>query len=374
MQGILWASGLPAMQSDEACEMNSFDFLSKKGFCIFLFFLLCGFAFSQSISIANTLGGNTDNTESKDFFRFDESMNKDEISIGDRLQLDMQSESLDSRIRMDFVTDFSDSGGAFKIRGYLNYHPLAFLNLIAGNAFFSRWVIPASYLAANDDYPCHGKLTDTNGAGIVLQAGNITGSASIQGESELNLNLGLLYDVKNLLNIGFTFQDVTRESFSFSGYAGFSGVQNLVLNAGYSYNYMGSYVQSAQHVIQGSCGYNFRSIGLAFYAEELFALTNKRGNGSGERYFDTGCPNYTALRFVKKFGEDTTMTVRLSSNHELKSAKQNETGTQLQVYPYIEQKTTCGTIRAGLRILFSDSEGFDGLSIPFSWYYRIISK
>ena len=111
--------------------------------------VLAGGAFAQSISLTNTFGGDTDNIGSNGEFI---SINKDGTkettsSIGDRIQLDVSSEKVDARVRLDlaaptFKFNDSDSGKidgkntTVRLRGYVDYKPWTWLHLNAGNYFF----------------------------------------------------------------------------------------------------------------------------------------------------------------------------------------------------------------------------------------------
>ena len=86
-------------------------------------------SFAQSVSLTNTFGGDKNNTKANDFLVFDKDFNKPTVSVGDRIQLDVASEKIDSRIRFD-ITD------KLALTGYVNFRPVEWLNFIGGNKFF----------------------------------------------------------------------------------------------------------------------------------------------------------------------------------------------------------------------------------------------
>lgn len=181
---------------------------------------------AQSILLTNIFGGDAD-TAGKDVISFDKDWNKKEMSFGDRVQFDLSSEKVDSRIRLDLATTALDGkNSTLRLRGYFAYKPWEFLNIIAGNNFFSKYAVSPAQLLAVDDYVNHGKLCDDNGLGVLFNFADLTAAASIAAEGRLNLNLGATYKIKDIASFGVTVQVVTTEALSFGLYAGLLAVDN----------------------------------------------------------------------------------------------------------------------------------------------------
>ena len=317
--------------------------------------VLAGGAFAQSISLTNTFGGDTDNIGSNGEFI---SINKDGTkettsSIGDRIQLDVSSEKVDARIRLDlaaptFAFNSSDSetingkNTTVRLRGYVDYKPWTWLHLNAGNYFFSKYGLKGAYLPVVDDYRQSGKLTGNSGAS---------------------------YNIADFLDLSVVAQDVTEKTRIIAGYVGFTGVENLVANAGYIYNdSTGNYLSSSQHAVTASVGYNFKDIGFAVYAEGSFGLNNVKGGGTEIKYAKDGVPVHAGLLVTYIPVKDVTLNVRALLN-----TKPVDNGTNWSIYPFADFGTTVGTIRVGARVKFTE-DGYNGVEIPISWKYKFKIK
>lgn len=317
-------------------------------------------SFALSVSLTNTFGSDKNNTKANDFLVFDKDFNKPTVSVGDRIQLDVASEKIDSRIRFD-ITD------KLAITGYVNFRPVEWLNFIGGNKFFSNWGIPAAYLAASDDTVNHGKLADNDGFGVVFDFAGFKFSTSFAAESRLNLNFGTSYALKNVMNIGFTAQNVTEDSRSFGFFAGLDCVKNLKLNVGYVYNYNNSdYLPATQNAIQLSTAYKIEDIGLSLAADVQLGLNNKKGDGSETSYEQEEIPYYAAVVTSYRISKDLTLSLKGIVKHGLNS----ENDTNYMLYSYADYNTSVGSFRLGVRPEFN-TEGFKSLSIPFCWKYKI---
>ena len=337
--------------------------------------LTVSFTSAQSISLTNTFGGNGDNVGTTDFLKFDKDGNKKDAVVGDRVQLDLASEHIDSRVRINFV---GDNNWAPKGQAYANFRPVNGLNFIGGNKFFWKWTTPGAYLAATDDYLNHGKLVDDNGAGILYKFSNddfgITVASAVGQKSRLDLNFGAQFDLNKIVSIGVTAQDVTEKTITVGGYAAVQAVKNLILNFGYTYNTSdASYVAATQHLAQASVGYTFSDIGLALYADIAAGLNNKVFNSSADDFveLDSGIPLWSALRAVYKLNDNFDLNGWVHLNHKL-AAK--DSSTEVIVYPYFDYKTSYGTFRSGVRVYFNDTDGYNGFNIPFSWQYKLAAK
>ena len=344
--------------------------------------VLAGGAFAQSISLTNTFGGDTDNIGSNGEFI---SINKDGTkettsSIGDRIQLDVSSEKVDVRVRLDlaaptFKFNDSDSGKidgkntTVRLRGYVDYKPWTWLHLNAGNYFFSKYGLKGAYLPVVDDYRQSGKLTGNSGASVIVDVAGLKVAANVAAVARLNLNFGASYNIADFLDLSVVAQDVTEKTRIIAGYVGFTGVENLVANAGYIYNdSTGNYLSSSQHAVTAAVGYNFKDIGFAVYAEGSFGLNNVKGGGTETKYAKDGVPVHAGLLVTYIPVKDVTLNVRALLN-----TKPVDKGTTWSIYPFADFGTTVGTIRVGARVKFTE-DGYNGVEIPISWKYKFKIK
>ena len=275
----------------------------------------------QKVSVTNILGGNTDNTGAKDFVQFDKDWNKQDMNIGDRVQLDVSSDHIDARVRTDFAISTIDGKNAStRLRAYATVKPTEWLSITGGNSFFTKYAIAPAYLAASDDYVNHGKLTDENGAGLILNFAGVKLASSIgaaaRADKKVDLNFGASYQVDDVVSLGFTAQDVTEDARSFSAYAGLLAVEGLGLNAGYTYNYNNtSYLGSTQNALQISTSYTIEDAGLSLYADYMMGFNNVLGDGSGAKYEKDGMPIYAALRGNYKATENLDVNCQASLSY-----------------------------------------------------------
>ncbi len=333
---------------------------------------------AQSISLTNTFGGNSDNVGTSDFLKFDDDSDKPDVVVGDRIQLDLASNKIDSRVRLNIKGDTNFSNA---IQGYVNFRPVQPVNLIGGNKFFWKWSTAGAYLAAIDDILNHGKLADDNGGGLVINIApadsklSFTAAGAVGAQSRLDLNFGAQFAVKDLFTIGATAQDVTTSAYSLGGYFALNAVKNLLLNIGYTYNLTdGSYIQGTQHVAQVSVGYTIEQIGLSLYADLLTGFNNNSNyDEDTEEYndLDSGFPLYGAFRANYKLNETIDLNGSVKVNHVL---AEDDNVTTVTVYPYFDYKTKYGTFRSGVRVFFDDDTGYKGLNVPFSWQVKLPLK
>ncbi len=330
---------------------------------------------AQSISLTNTFGGNSDNVGTGDFLKFDEDGNKGDALIGDRIQLDVTSENIDSRIRLNLV---GENNWATKTQAYVNFRPVTGLNFIGGNKFFWKWTTPGAYLAATDDYLTHGKLADDNGAGIVYNydsdAFSLTLVSAVGQTSKLDLNFGAQLAIKNVVTIGATAQDVSEKTRTIGAYAALQSVKNLILNFGYTYNNSdASYIAKTQHLIQASAGYTFTEVGLSLYADAALGLNNKAFDPASDDFaeLDDGIPVWGAIRANYALNEKVALNGWVHLNHILNAT---DSRTDITFYPYFDYKSSVGTFRSGVRVFFDDKDGYKGFNIPISWQYKIAAK
>ncbi len=322
---------------------------------------------AQSFSITNIFGADSDSAASSDFLIFDKDWNKQAINLGNRSQLDFSSEKVDSRIRFDFAnTNLNGKDATTRIRGYVNVKPFEFLNFVAGNNFFSKFQIPSAYLQASDDVINHGKLTDDNGYGFIFSMAGVKLAASLGAQADVDLNLGASYLIKDIADFGFTAQDLTEDSRSFSVYAGLGSVKNLKLGLGYTYNYNNSsYLASTQNAIQFSTAYAFEQAPLTLALDYEMGFNNVLGDGSGAVYSKDLLPVYGAVRTNFKASDSISLALFAA----VKTTPLASSDMAMTVYPYLDFKTACGTVRTGARVQFTE-DNFASFSIPLTWTYK----
>lgn len=327
---------------------------------------------AQSITLTNIFGGDADNLYSKDFITLtkdDDGLNKENVNISDRLQLDFKGDKILGRVRLEGkINGLDGKNSELRLRGFVGFNPWEFLTIAGGNSFFTKYSLSAAYLAASDDQESHGNLLDTNGAGVIFNIAGLKIAGGVAAESRLNLNLAASYDIKDVVSLGFTFQDVTTEAFSFAGYAGLNAVEDLILNVGYIYNHEGGYLASAEQAVQFSAGYTFKDIGLTLLGDFQTGLSKKSAKDKDGVYTEYDrVPLYTKV--VAGISPLDNLDVSLAFT--LTDGGTGAVGYSF--YPYIDYDTGLGTIRTGARFNFGDSD-FTGIDIPLSWTYKFKIK
>lgn len=331
---------------------------------------------AQSITLTNIFGGDADNLYSSDFITLtkddDGKLNKGNVNVADRLQLDFKGDKILGRVRLEGKTGtVNGKNSELRVRGFVGFNPWEFLTIAGGNSFFTKYSLSAAYLAASDDQESHGNLLDNDGAGVIFNIAGLKIAGGVAAESRLNLNLAASYDIKDVVSLGFTFQDVTTEAFSFAGYAGLSAVENLILNVGYIYNHEGGYLASAEQAVQVSTGYTFKNIGLTLLGDFQTGLSKKSAKDKEGGYTEYDrVPLYTKV--VAGISPLDNLDVSLAFT--LKDINSDgESVVDYSFYPYIDYDTGLGTIRTGARFNFKDSD-FSGIDIPLSWTYKFKIK
>lgn len=332
---------------------------------------------AQSITLTNIFGGDADNLYSKDFITLtkdDDGLNKENVNISDRLQLDFKGDKILGRVRLEGkINGLDGKNSELRLRGFVGFNPWEFLTIAGGNKFFTKYSLSAAYLAASDDQESHGNLLDTNGAGVIFNIAGLKIAGGVAAESRLNLNFAASYDIKDVVSLGFTFQDVTTEAFSFAGYAGLSAVENLILNVGYIYNHEGGYLASAEQAVQVSAGYTFKDIGLTLLGDFQTGLSKKSAKDKDGVYTEYDrVPLYTkVVAGISPLDNlDVSLACTLSNAYD---DKVKADVVEYSFYPYIDYDTGLGTIRTGARFNFADSD-FSGIDIPLSWTYKFKIK
>ena len=328
---------------------------------------------AQSITLTNIFGGDADNLYSSDFITLtkdnDGKLNKGNVNVADRLQLDFKGDKILGRVRLEGKTGtVNGKNSELRVRGFVGFNPWEFLTIAGGNSFFTKYSLSAAYLAASDDQESHGNLLDTNGAGVIFNFAGLKIAGGVAAESRLNLNLAASYDIKDVVSLGFTFQDVTTEAFSFAGYAGLNAVENLILNVGYIYNHEGGYLASAEQAVQVSAGYTFKDIGFTLLGDLQLGLTKNGAKDKDGKYAEYDrAPLYTKV--VAGISPLDNLDVSLA----FKLTDGGTGAVGYSFYPYIDYDTGLGTIRTGTRFNFADSD-FSGIDIPLSWTYKFKIK
>lgn len=333
---------------------------------------------AQSITLTNIFGGDADNLYSSDFITLekddDGNLNKGNVNVADRLQLDFKGDKILGRVRLEGKTGtVNGKNSELRVRGFVGFNPWEFLTIAGGNSFFTKYSLSAAYLAASDDQESHGNLLDTNGAGVIFNIAGLKIAGGVAAESRLNLNFAASYDIKDVVSLGFTFQDVTTEAFSFAGYAGLNAVEDLILNVGYIYNHEGGYLASAEQAVQFSAGYTFKDIGLTLLGDLQTGLSKKSAKDKEGGYTEYDrVPLYTkVIAGISPLDNlDVSLAFTLSNAYD---DKVKADVVAYSFYPYIDYDTGLGTIRTGARFNFKDSD-FSGIDIPLSWTYKFKIK
>lgn len=336
---------------------------------------------AQSITLTNIFGGDSDNLYSDDFIKLkkddDGKLNKANVNVADRLQLDFKGDKILGRVRLEgktnvvngkLATNFSTDNSDIRIRGFVGFNPWEFLTIAGGNSFFTKYSLSAAYLAASDDQESHGNLLDTNGAGVIFNIAGLKIAGGVAAESRLNLNLAAAYDIKDVVSLGFTFQDVTTEAFSFAGYAGLNAVEDLILNVGYIYNHEGGYLASAEQAVQVSAGYTFKDIGLTLLGDFQTGLSKKSAKDK-----EGGYTEYDRVPLYTKVVAGISPLDNLDVSLAFTLTDEGKDVVAYSFYPYIDYDTGLGTIRTGARFNFVDSD-FNSIDIPLSWTYKFKIK
>lgn len=328
---------------------------------------------AQSITLTNIFGGDADNLYSSDFITLekddDGNLNKGNVNVADRLQLDFKGDKILGRVRLEAKTGtVNGKNSELRVRGFVGFNPWEFLTIAGGNSFFTKYSLSAAYLAASDDQESHGNLLDTNGAGVIFNIAGLKIAGGVAAESRLNLNFAASYDIKDVVSLGFTFQDVTTEAFSFAGYAGLNAVEDLILNVGYIYNHEKGYLVSAEQAVQFSAGYTFKDIGLTLLGDLQLGLTKNGAKDKDGKYAE-----YDRAPLYTKVVAGISPLANLDVSLAFILADKGTGAVGYSFYPYIDYDTGLGTIRTGARFNFGDSD-FTGIDIPLSWTYKFKIK
>ena len=391
-------------------------------------------------------------------------MNGDTVSdnsfaIGDRLQADVESTYVDARARLEVLYSNNDNAAAKLLivpTGFVHVEPLPQFGVIVGNNFYKRFAIPSGYLAAADDTTKYARLlTDslghdgyvtfgdsaalyTNGfaAGVTtnwtfgededvyLKAAGGATICPTSDEVEKAVDFGVNAGMLQVFDVGITAHDVTEDTRKFGVFAGLTHIPNVVLNAGFYYNFTSSdYLPEAKitHKKKGyneydkqktkyafglSGGYRFEN-GFGIYADFISGLTNEyigkvkyydsKGNlidtkiktivrgasavkyedGKGtetDGYTEEAVPLYAQLRVTYPLND----TTELACNVKVRTMIRDSSQTWLTFYPRVTIgfPVGSGAIGAGLRLDMNLTryDGVSGISVPLTYTYKFKKK
>ncbi|MCR4954276.1 MAG: hypothetical protein K6A43_09400 [Treponema sp.] len=432
-------------------------------------------AFSQKLTIKNLFGANYDEFGDYDLYNHstETDVNGDEDSsdsfaIGDRVQADYESKPLDARLRLELLFNNSEAA-TFIIApgGFIHWKPFSQFKLFAGTDFYKTFAIDSAYLAAADDTTKYGRLlTDSLGyetyafgnasysadgdesaldSGAYLYLNGFCGGISSDwkfGQDDsiylsvaagatmaydstflYALDAGVNFGVKDLFDAGFTAHNITSDERKFGVFAGLSSIENLILNAGFYYNFTSSdYLPEARVTRSGADefkkqktkyalgltgGYEFSKIGLGLYADVISGLndeyideikyyddeenliktevtTIKRGStivkykdGKAKRTdgFTAGAvPFYTQFRV----SYDPTDFFNLGFSFKLRTMLGDSSQTWISLFPNVtfELPSKLGSITTGVHLDMNQTryKGLSDISIPLSYSYKFKKK
>lgn len=435
----------------------------KKTIVFLLLILAVNSVFAQKLTVKNIFGANLDEFGDYDLFSHaaETDIGGNEVlqnifSIGDRFQTDYNSKLIDARLRLDLLYANADDDTPnllFAPSGFVKISPFKQLSFIAGTNFYKEFAIHSAYLAAADDTTKYGRLlTDSLGYEAYLYSGNagmflngfcggissdwtfgtaddiylkLAAGATMYAESSsfgYAIDAGINGGIENLFDAGFTAHNINSDERKFAFFAGLNSVPNLILNAGFYYNFtLSDYLpearversnvdefkkQKTKYALGFTGGYDFVGTGLGLYADIITGLndeyigeikyytgdvltssvvsTIKRGstivkykNGNAKRtdgFTEGAVPFYSQLRL----DYDATDYLKLAFNIKLRTMMGDSSQTWLTFYPRttFDLPSKLGSITAGLRLdmNFTRYEGISGISIPLSYTYKFKKK
>ena len=418
----------------------------------------------SKLTIKNVFGGDFDALGDYDLFsRTNETDIKGNtegstnFALGDRLQADFENKLVIARLRLEMLyQNVANESHKFVLApsGFVHVAPIPQVGVVVGNNFYKHFAIPSGYLAASDDTTKYGRLLvnstshDTYlgsddfsvyGNGI---AGGITSNwrfgeydhiyvkaaagtsfyTNFDDDTDMNIDFGVNGGIDNVVDLGFSAHGVNSDERKFGVFAGLTSVQNLILNAGFYYNFTDSdYLpearvernnvdefkkQSTKYALGLSGGYKFAN-GFGVYGDVITGLTNEYigkvkyydsdGNlietkiktivrgGSAVKYVNgvakrtdefthEGVPFYTQLRLTY----DMTDSVELLFNFKVRAMLRDSSSTWLTFYPHctVELPQKLGTVAAGLRfdVNKARTDGLYSFSVPLTYTYKFKKK
>lgn len=277
--------------------------------------LICGAVTAQSIKIANTFGGDADNTGGSDLFTFENQKNEEEEGysnerVSNRLQLDASGNQFDGRMRLEFAAGrYNGKESTVRLRGYGRYKPVNAFQVIAGNDFSTKAAVDAGYLAASDDSPKFARILQSR-----------FGALS-------NLNFGDEKRIFVKFGAGLRFDDDS-----------FLDINKLGFDAGYIYNNTDTdYItKKAKNSVSFTAGYKFTDL----------------------------IPFLTKLNVTYKVSENITVGAKVKVSMMIG----NYSSAKTEVYPNLTYKLLdkFGTVTTGIRMTF-DKNGIAKFAVPINW-------
>ena len=420
------------------------------------------------LTIKNTVGADSDELGDYDLFSRTketdvngETQTSKTFSLGDRFQLDLENKIVNARFRLETIFQNGDDSLSDLIlmpAGYVHFTPVSQIGFVAGNNFFKHFAIPSAYLAADDTTTKYGRLlTDSLGEERYFGNDNVSvfsngfaggltsdwlfgdfvylkmaGGATMypdEDEFEKALDFGVNAGLENLLDFGFTAHNVTESDRKFGAFAGFTGNQDLVLNAHFYYNFTDSdYLpearvtrsgvdkfkkQKTQYALGLTGGYNFRELGFSVYGDFITGLNDgyigeieyydsegnlvssktsliKRGSTIVKYYYNSkgtkakyrndeyskgAVPVYGQLRMNYKAGEN----LEFAFNFKVRTMLRDSSQTWLTFYPrtIVTLPSSMGQISGGVRLDMNMTRydgGLSAISIPLTYTYKFKKK
>lgn len=356
--------------------------------------LICGAVTAQSIKIANTFGGDADNTGGSDLFTFENQKNEEEegysnefkntTQVSNRLQLDASGNQFDGRMRLEFAAGrYNGKESTVRLRGYGRYKPVNAFQVIAGNDFSTKAAVDAGYLVASDDSPKFARILqsgfgalsnlnfgDEKRIFVKFGAGLRFDDDSFLDINKLGFDAGLSFGMKELFSFGATFQNITGNNISAGVFVGLNSIENLTLNAGYIYNNTDTdYItKKAKNSVSFTAGYKFTDLGLFAGFDVICGLGNEYlENGETKKYQknDTDLiPFLTKLNVTYKVSENITVGAKAKVSMMIG----NDSSAKTEVYPNLTYKLLdkFGTVTTGIRMTF-DKNGIAKFAVPINW-------
>lgn len=436
-------------------------------FSILFVSMLFAASAKTKLKITNTIGGDSDSLGDYDLYTSERETDIDDdvissktYSIGDRFRIDLENSLINARLQMEVLYHKSNSAYdeipdfVFAPSGYIHFTPIKQFGIVAGTNYGKLFAIPSGYLAAADDTTKYARLlTDTLGYDTYLGSdtasiyyngygGGLTGNFVWGGDDQFyvkaaagsmlytdsssfdySVDFGLNGGIEGIFDAGFTAHNIFDDERKFGAFAGLMALQNLILNAGFYYNFtLSDYLpearversgedefkkQKTKYAFGVTGGYDFLDIGLGLYADFITGLTNEyigdikyydedgnliktvtttiiRGStcvkykdGVAKRtdeFTHEAIPYYAQLRL----SYDATEFVNLGLSLKLRSMWNDSETSWFTIYPKvnIELPSSAGKISAGLCLDMNLTryEGISSISVPVSYTYKFKTK
>lgn len=365
-----------------------------------------------------------------------------------------------ARARLELLYSNADEAEAnFLVvpTGFVHFTPVSQFGLVAGNNFYKYFAIPSAYLSAADDTTKYGRLlTDSLGHDAYFGsdsfsvytngfAGGLTSSWFFGDDEEVYLkgaagatvypdgsdtekavDFGFNGGIEDAFDFGFTAHNVTEDDRSFGAFAGLTKFENLILNAGFYYNFTASdYLpeervtrsdedefkkQKTKYALGFSGGYSFKRFGV--FADFITGLTNEyigeikyydetgnlvktetdtivRGSTVVKYKYDSDSGTYRAKRtdgFTHEgipFYAQLRLTYNINDyldaalNFKVRTLLNASDTAWLTFYPRVSiALSNSSTIGAGIRLNMNSAryDGISSVSLPLYYTYKLKTK